>query len=170
VQRWLFRRVIEGLAGREVYYLDECGVEHRLHQEYGRAPRGERLYAEVAGNRRHRTSIISASQNARLVAPFVFEGSCNTEVVDTCFEKVLLPVLPRGSVIVLDNARFHQSPSIQKRVAAAGCELLFLPTYSPDLNPIEHLWARLKASLRRILPDSNNPTLSISNVCKYYSS
>jgi transposase len=170
VQRWLFRRVIEGLAGREVYYLDECGVEHRLHQEYGRAPRGERLYAEVAGNRRHRTSIISASQNARLVAPFVFEGSCNTEVVDTYFEKVLLPVLPRGSVIVLDNARFHQSPSIQKRVAAAGCELLFLPTYSPDLNPIEHLWARLKASLRRILPDSNNPTLSISNVCKYYSS
>jgi transposase len=170
VQRWLFRRVIEGLAGREVYYLDECGVEHRLHQEYGRAPRGERLYAEVAGNRRHRTSIISASQNARLVAPFVFEGSCNTEVVDTYFEKVLLPVLPRGSVIVLDNARFHQSPSIQKRVAAAGCELLFLPTYSPDLNPIEHLWARLKASLRRILPDSNNPTLSISNVCKdYYS-
>lgn len=170
MQRWLFRRVIEGLAGREVYYLDECGVEHRLHQEYGRAPRGERLYAEVAGNRRHRTSIISASQNARLVAPFVFEGSCNTEVVDTYFEKVLLPVLPRGSVIVLDNARFHQSPSIQKRVAAAGCELLFLPTYSPDLNPIEHLWARLKASLRRILPDSNNPTLSISNVCKYYSS
>jgi len=170
VQRWLFRRVIEGLAGREVYYLDECGVEHRLHQEYGRAPRGERLYAEVAGNRRHRTSIISASQNARLVAPFVFEGSCNAEVVDTYFEKVLLPVLPRGSVIVLDNARFHQSPSTQKRVAAAGCELLFLPTYSPDLNPIEHLWARLKASLRRILPDSNNPTLSISNVCKYYSS
>jgi transposase len=170
VQRWLFRRELEALAGREVFYLDECGVEHRLHQEYGRAPRGERLYAEVAGSRRHRTSIISVSQNARLVAPFVFEGSCNTEVVDTYFEKVLLPALPKGSVIVLDNARFHQASSTQKLVAEAGCELLFLPTYSPDLNPIEHLWAKLKAALRRLLPESKNPTRTISNLCKCYAS
>ena len=170
MQRWLFRRELAALAGREVFYLDECGVEHRLHQEYGRAPRGERLYAEVAGSRRHRTSIISVSQNARLVAPFVFEGSCNTEVVDTYFEKVLLPALPKDSVIVLDNASFHQASSTQKLVAAAGCELLFLPTYSPDLNPIEHLWAKLKAALRRLLPESKKPTLTISNMCKYYAS
>ena len=170
MQRWLFRRELEGLVDRNVFYLDECGVEHRLHQAYGRAPRGERLYAEVAGSRRHRTSIISVAQNAKLVAPFVFEGSCNTEVVDTYFEKVLLPALPKGSVIVLDNASFHQAPSTQKRVADAGCELLFLPTCSPDLNPIEHLWAKLKRALRRILPDSNNPTLSISDMCKCYSS
>jgi len=104
------------------------------------------------------------------VAPFVFEGSCNTEGVDTFFEKVLLPALPKGSVIVLDNARFHQSRSTQKRVADAGCALLFLPTYSPDLNPIEHLWARLKAALRRLLPDSLNPALTISNTCKCYAS
>jgi len=141
-----------------------------LHQAYGRAPRGARLYAEVAGSRRHRTSIIAVSQNARLVAPFVFEGSCNTEVVDTYFEKVLLPVLPKGSVIVLDNASFHQSPSTQKLVADAGCELLFLPTYSPDLNPSEHLWARLKAALRRTLPNSHNPALAISSMCKCYDS
>jgi transposase len=170
VQRWLFRRALEALAGREVFYLDECGVEHRLHQEYGRAPRGERLYAEVAGGQRRRTSIISVSQNSKLVAPFVFEGSCNRDVVDTCFEKVLLPALPKGSVIVLDNASFHKSPSTQKLVADAGCELLFLPTYSPDLNPIEHLWAKLKAALRRLLPESKNPTLTISNMCKCYAS
>ena len=170
MQRWLFRRALEALAGREVFYLDECGVEHRLHQEYGRAPRGERLYAEVAGGQRRRTSIISVSQNSKLVAPFVFEGSCNRDVVDTCFEKVLLPALPKGSVIVLDNASFHKSPSTQKLVADAGCELLFLPTYSPDLNPIEHLWARLKAALRRLLPESKNPTRTISNLCKCYAS
>jgi transposase len=170
VQRWLFWRELEALAGRAVFYLDECGVEHRLHQEYGRAPRGERLYVEVAGSRRHRTSLMAVSQKAKLVAPFVFEGSCNTAVVDTYFEKVLLPALPKGSVIVLDNASFHQSPSTQKLVAEAGCELLFLPTYSPDLNPIEHLWAQLKAALRRLLPESKNPTLTISNICKCYAS
>ena len=170
MQRWLFRRELEKLAGRAVFYLDECGVEHRLHQEYGRAPRGERLYAEVAGSRRRRTSIIAVAQNAKLVAPFVFEGSCNTEVVDTYFEKVLLPTLPKGSVIVLDNASFHQSPSTKKLVANTGCELLFLPTYSPDLNPIEHLWAKLKAALRRRLPTAKNPALVISNMCKCYAS
>lgn len=170
VQRWLFRRVIEGLAGREVFHLDECGVEHRLHQAYGRAPRGERLYAEVAGSRRRRTSIIAVAQKGKLVAPLVFEGSCNTEVVDTYFEKVLLPAVPKGSVIVLDNASFHQSPSTQKLAAEAGCELLFLPTYSPDLNPIEHLWAKLKAALRRILPTASDPALAISDMCKSYAS
>ena len=72
--------------------------------------------------------------------------------------------------MVLDNARFHQAPSTQKLVADAGCELLFLPTCSPDLNPIEHLWARLKAALRRSLPDANDPALAISNMCNCYAS
>jgi len=170
VQRWLFVREMEALAGREVFYLDECGIEHRLHQEYGRAPRGERLYAEVTGSRRQRTSVIAVSQNGKLVAPFVFEGSCNTEVVNTYFEKVLLPALPKGSVIVLDNASFHQSPSTQKLAADAGCELFFLPPYSPDPNPIEHLWAKLKTALRRVLPSSTDPALSISDMCKCYAS
>jgi hypothetical protein len=87
------------------------------------------------GQRRERTSIIAASQNRRLVSPLVFQGSCNTAVVDVHFEKVLLPALPPGSVIVLDNARFHQSPTTAALVAAAGCRLLFLPAYSPDRNP-----------------------------------
>lgn len=62
------------------------------------------------------------------MAPFVFEGSCNTKAVDTYFEKVLLPAIPKGGVIILDNASFHHSPSMQKLVTAAGSELLFLPT------------------------------------------
>jgi transposase len=168
VQRWLFRRELEGLDNRTVFYLDECGVDHRLYREYGRAPRGERIYQAVAGKRRERTSIISASQQGRLVAPLVFQGSCNTEVVDVYFEKVLLPALPPGSVIVLDNARFHQSPTTQKLVAAAGCHLLFLPAYSPDLNPIEHLWAAFKTRLRKDLASAANPFLFIVNMSQCY--
>ena len=77
-------------------------------------------------------------------APFVFQGSCNPEGVATYFEKVLLPALPNG--IVWDNARFHPSPTTAALVAAAGGELLFLPAYSPALNPIEHIWASFKNS------------------------
>ena len=115
-----------------------------------------------------RTSIISASQQGKLVAPLVFQGSCNSEVVDTYFEKVLLPALPPGSVIVLDNARFHQSPTTFKLVAAAGCQLMFLPPCSPDLNPIEHLWAAFKTRRRKNLPTARNPFLFTANMCLGY--
>ena len=151
-----------------LYYLDECGVDHRLYREHGRAPRGERIYQEVAGKRRERTSIIAASQANKLVAPLVFQGCCNTEVVDVYFEKVLLPVLPPGSVIVLDNARFHQAPTTQQLVTAAGCQLLFLPPYSPDLNPIEHLWAAFKTRLRKDLATASDPFLFIANMSQCY--
>ena len=149
-------------------YLDECGVDHRLYRESGRSQRGQRIYQTVAGKRRERTSIISAAQGSKLVAPLVFQGSCNTEVVDTYFEQVLLPVLPPGSVIVLDNARFHQSPTTQKLVKTAGCRLLFLPAYSPDLNPIEHIWAAFKTRLRQLLPAATNPFLFIANMSQCY--
>ena len=168
MQRWLFRRELEQLAGQPVFYLDECGVDHRLYRESGRAPKGERIYEAVAGKRRERTSIISASQQGKLVAPLVFQGSCNTEVVDAYFEQVLLPELPPGSVIVLDNARFHQSPTTQQLVEAAGCRLLFLPAYSPDLNPIEHLWAAFKTRLRKDLAHATNPFLFIANMSQCY--
>ena len=168
MQRWRFRRELEKLNGRPVFYLDECGVDHRLYREFGRAPRGERIYEAVAGKRRERTSLIAASQRGKLVAPLVFQGSCTTEVVDAYFENVLLPGLPPGSVIVLDNARFHQSQTTLRLVEAAGCQLLFLPAYSPDLNPIEHLWATFKTSLRKNLPTAANPFLFIANMCLCY--
>ena len=168
MQRWLFRRELETLDGQPVFYLDECGVDHRLYRESGRALRGERIYQEVCGKRRERTSIIGVSRQGKLVAPLVFQGSCNTEVVDVYFAEVLLPALPPGSVIVLDNAQFHQSATTQKLVEAAGCRLLFLPPYSPDLNPIEHLWAAFKTRLRKDLSTATNPFLFIANMCQCY--
>jgi len=143
-------------------------VDHRLYREYARAPKGERIYQAVCGKRRERTSIIAACRQNKLVAPLVFQGSCNAHVVDVYFEQMLLPALPPGSVIVLDNARFHQSPNTQKLVQEAGCRLLFLPPYSPDLNPIEHLWAAFKTRLRKDLPTAANPFLFIANMSQCY--
>ena len=94
VQRWLYRRELAKLAPAKVYFLDECGVDHRLYREYVRAPRGERIYEAVAGKRRARTSVIAACQQGKLVAPLTFAGTCNTAVVDAYFAHVLLPVLP----------------------------------------------------------------------------
>ena len=168
MQRWLYQRELAKLAPQNVYYLDACGVDHRRYREWGRAPSGERIYAAVAGKRRERTRVIAACQQGKLVAPLTFAGTCNTEVVDAYFEHVLLPALPKGSVIVLDNARFHQSPTTAALVAAAGGELFFLPAYSPDLNPSEHLWAAIKTRLRKDLPTAANPGLLIGNTCLCY--
>ena len=165
-QRRLFRKKLKrALAKRPVYFLDESGIDHRLRRAFARAPRGTAVYVDVHGSRRGRTSIISASLNGRLVCPFVFDGHCNRGVVDTYLAHVLLPSIPKGSVIVLDNAAFHRSPFTRTLVAAAGCSLMFLPAYSPDLNPIEHIWARLKRLLQGRLQQAQDKVAYIEKIC-----
>lgn len=146
-------------------FLDESGIDHRLFKPFARAPRGEKVYADVPGAKTSRTSVISASIGGRLVCPMIFEGHCNRELVDAYLAKMLLPRLPAGCVIVLDNASFHKSPSTSGIVEAAGCSLMFLPPYSPDLNPIENTWALMKKMLRNGLQETTNKKTFIGNVC-----
>ena len=80
-----------------------------------------------------------------------FQGTCNTELFNTWLKQVLIPELKPGQVLILDNASFHKSEISRKLVEAAGCKLLFLPPYSPDLNPIEKYWANLKVKVRESL-------------------
>jgi transposase len=148
-----------------VYYLDECGINHGIYNAYARAPRGEVVYADIRGARRGRTSVISASTGNGLVRPFTFEGHCNRDVVETYLREMLLPFIPKGSVIVLDNAAFHRSPELQDLAESFGCSLMFLPAYSPDLNPIEHVWATLKRGLLHGIEEAEDKVAFIDNAC-----
>ena len=95
-----------------------------------------------------RTNIIAGLCNNKCVAPFVFDGNCSTNVFNTWVEKVLLPELTPGQFVVMDNATFHKSRKTRELLESAGCGLIFLPPYSPDLNPIEKFWANLKRWIR----------------------
>ncbi|MDR0780403.1 MAG: IS630 family transposase, partial [Pseudomonadales bacterium] len=111
---------------------------------------GKKVHGLQNGQQRPRTSLIGGYREHKLIAPMLFTGTCNTSVFNQWLEHMLLPQLITGSVIVLDNARFHQSTSTRELVEQAGCELLYLSPYSPDLNPIEKLWANLKHRWRKV--------------------
>lgn len=130
--------------------------------------RGRKVYGETSGGDRTRTSVIGAYGDDGFFAPMVFEDSCDKEVVDVYFEHILLPALTPGTVIILDNASFHRASRATRLAEQHGCALLFLPPYSPDLNPIEHFWARLKTHLETILPGSEDPFSDICDACKFF--
>ena len=92
----------------------------------------------------------------RLTAPFTVEGACNRVVFETWLETGLVPTLEPGQVVILDNATFHHGGRIPELIEAAGCRLLYLPAYSPDLNRIEKCWAWLKSRIHKVLSDSTN--------------
>jgi transposase len=110
---------------------------------------GERFYALKSGKRTERVSWIAALREGCLFAPMTFEGSCNRSLFEMWLEECLVPQLQPGDVVVVDNASFHHSQSIEEIVTQAGCELWYLPPYSPDLNPIEHWWFVLKNWMRQ---------------------
>lgn len=132
-------------------YVDQAGVDDTQDYPYGYGPRGERLYALKRGHRTERISMVAGWCDRQIVAPMTFKGSCNTLLMEGWVEQMLVPALKPGQVVVMDNASFHQSERLRELIEEAGCELLFLPPYSPDFNKIEKFWARLKQYLSQNL-------------------
>lgn len=114
----------------------------------GRAPKGERLIAHVPHGHWKTTTFIGALRLSGLTAPMVIDGAVNGELFLAYVEQVLAPTLSPGDVVIMDNLSSHKIVGVREAIEAKGAELRYLPPYSPDLNPIEQLFAKLKALLR----------------------
>jgi len=142
-QRTEFRQELEPLNPADLVYVDECGLDESIQRNYARSAIGKKVQEDITGKKTERTSIIAGLNRDRVIAPWHFSGYCNTEVILMWVKEVLIPSLREGMVVIWDNATFHKSPQIKALIEGAKCKLIFLPPYSPDLNPIEHYWAKL---------------------------
>lgn len=130
--------------GKAFVYVDESGFAPASTRRFAYAPRGQRIPGVISGPRRPRTSLIAARVETPFAAPVLFEGTCNTALFNAWLEQQLCPLLHAQHGVVMDNVSFHKRAKTQALIHATGASLLFLPPYSPDLNPIEHDFATLK--------------------------
>jgi transposase len=146
--RILFVKKLARTARKNIVYVDESGIDKHLIRERCRAKRGRKVYGATYGRKFERCNIVAGKICARVVAPMEYKGTTDHILFEQWFAECLLPEVGAGKVIVMDNASFHRPNALNALAKAAGCRILFLPPYSPDLNPIEKEWANLKKFLR----------------------
>jgi transposase len=129
-------------------YVDESGIDEFLYREYARAPRGCQITTDIPGKKFARCSIVAAKCGDKIIAPFGYTGTCNSKLFVFWLKTILIPLLKKGQIVIMDNASIHKSKEIRELIEKAGCHLVFLPAYSPDLNPIEHSWSHVKQKIR----------------------
>lgn len=138
------------VAPETLVFLDETSTQTTMTRTRGRAPRGERVVGAVPRNHGANVTCLVAMSPTGMVAPCVFEGAVHGELFVRWVREWLVPTLPCGTTVVLDNLSVHRTAAVRVAVEAAGCHLRYLPAYSPDLNPIELAFATLKAHLRAV--------------------
>jgi transposase len=130
-------------------FIDETGASTKMARRHGRAPRGERLRASVPHGHWKTTTFVGGLRLSGMTAPMVLDGPMNSQCFLAYVEQVLVPTLRPGDIVILDNLAAHKSPAVRDAIEAVGASIRFLPPYSPDLNPIENAFAKLKALLRK---------------------
>jgi transposase len=135
-------------AGRAVF-IDETAAKTDMGRTHGYAPRGRRLEGPVPYRRWQTTTFVGALRAGGFVAPLVVDGAITGELFEAYTRRVLLPELRAGDVVVLDNLAAHRRAGVREAIEGKGCTLLLLPAYSPDLNPIEMAFSKLKRLLRK---------------------
>jgi len=145
--RW--RQDQPGLDPARLVFIDETGTSTNMVRPRGRSRRGTRLVGRVPHGHWKITTFVAGLRSDQIAAPFVIDQPMNSAIFLAYVERCLLPALKPGDIVVMDNLKPHKAAGVREAIEAAGAKLLYLPPYSPDLNPIELAFAKLKALLRK---------------------
>jgi transposase len=137
------------MRAKKLVFIDETFTKTNMTRLRGRSTRGTRLIDKAPHGHWKTSTFIAALRHNRLTAPFTIDGAVNGEIFLTYIRQVLVPTLRKGDVVVMDNLGSHKVPGIREAIEAAGATLLYIPPYSPDLNPIEMVFAKIKSILRK---------------------
>lgn len=147
LRREEFVQKLHTIPEEDLIYLDESGLSTQMTRTYARAPRGERVHDSVPGGWKTVT-LLGAMDHNGMLATMTVEAATDEEIFLAFLDHVLCPKLRKGHVVVMDNLSSHKVADVRKKIEACGASLLYLPPYSPDMNPIEKAWAKLKQGLR----------------------
>jgi transposase len=147
-ERDLFRAVLAVCDPQRLVWIDEMGVHRTMTRAYGRAPRGQRVHEAVPGDKGKTVTVIAAGRLSGIEARMSLEGTMTADVFEGFVEEVLVPTLTAGDIVLFDNLAAHVTSDAEELLAAHGVEVILMPAYSPDLNPIALCWSKIKAHLR----------------------
>jgi transposase len=143
--------VAQEVDPERLVFVDEMGVHTSLAPLYGYSRKGERVHLQVPRNRGRNTTLLASMTLGGMGETLAVEGSTNQEVFDAYVEYVLAPTLEAGQLVIMDNLSAHKPARVRELIESRGCELIYLPAYSPDFNPIEEAFAKIKGMLRHML-------------------
>jgi transposase len=151
-ERQKFREQTKDIDTSKLRIIDETGSNLALTRHYARSPRGKRARGIIPRNRGKNVTMITDLSLCGLGEAFMIDGAVNGELFETYIEHIFIPTLSSGEIVLMDNLSAHKGEKVRQLIEAKGCQLLFLPAYSPDLSPIEEAFSKLKAVLRGIGP------------------
>lgn len=149
-QRAAWQQEFAGIDPSRLVFLDESGTTTNMTRRYGRAPRGQRIDAAVPHGHHKLLTLTAAVRLGEVGACLVFEGATNSLCFESYIEMCLLPTLRVGDIVIMDNLPAHKSAEVERLIDSVGAVVRYLPAYSPDFNPIEQLFSKLKEYLRSV--------------------
>jgi transposase len=157
------------LDPKRLVFIDETWAKTNMTRRHGRCARGTRLIAKVPHGKWRTLTFLAALRCDRITAPCVIDGPINRQSFHAYIEQFLLPTLAAGDIVVMDNLGSHKGAAVRRLIRSAGAKLFFLPRYSPDLNPIEQVFSKLKTLLRKTDPRTIDDTWrNIGNLLNHF--